>query len=179
MNRIDFSDNKYTVTPINISPQRKKELSESMLLYFTGKFRKSKDIQNKVEKEILKKHDTVTNIKKIAQEAQGILENKSNNFDLIGKMLGESWEMKRSISSAISCGYIDELYNDAVSAGALGGKLLGAGEGGFLLLYTGKENRENVKNRLVRLKNVPFEFSENGFEIFKQAPDTSMSGEMI
>lgn len=177
MNRIDFSGGSYTVTPINISQRRKRELNDNMLLYFTGKFRTSTDIQQRVEKEIINKPDTLRQMKDIALRAQKVLENENENLDKIGEMLDESWKLKRSLSSAISGEYIDELYSAALSAGALGGKLLGAGEGGFLLLYTGADNKERVREKLKKLGNVPFRFTDDGFSVIHDVPDTDMKEE--
>lgn len=162
LNRIDFADNQFKVTPIIIHPERKKLLNDSLLLFFTGISRFSSDIQK----------DTVSNQKnKIAQlkemlslvgEAQKILEDKHSDMNDFGRLLDHSWKLKRNIGTKISNNCIDGLYERGLKAGAMGGKLLGAGGGGFLLFYVEPEKRSAVVREFSDLMQVPFSLENEG-----------------
>ena len=90
---------------------------------------------------------------------------KSGDLDNLGKMLHETWELKKQMSDFISNTAIDQIYNTGIENGALGGKLLGAGSGGFILFYVPKKNQIKVKNSLKKLLYVPFKFENKGSQI--------------
>ena len=110
-------------------------------------------------------------MKQLVDEAQKVLVSECD-INEFGKLLDYTWKLKRGITSIISNDSIDEMYNRAMKAGALGGKLLGAGGGGFILLYVEKDKQENVKNALADLLYIPFEFENDGTKvIYYQSED--------
>lgn len=170
-NRIDFSKDGYTVNPVVMSRERKKELNDNLMLFFTGFSRFSSDIQKGTEKSMKEKTKELLEIYSLVDEAQKILSDNNADIDEFGKLLDYSWNLKRGISEGISTDSIDEQYKKAMDAGALGGKLLGAGGGGFLLFYVPKEKQKPVKNALKDQMQVPFSFENEGTRIIYYAAD--------
>ena len=164
LNRIDMDHNGYTVKPIVLSNQRKKQLNENLLLFFTGFSRFSADIQKKTEENIDQKKQQLLEMKAMVDEAESILISKED-LSAFGRLLDVSWRLKRSLSASISTDVIDEVYAAAIRAGALGGKLLGAGGGGFLLFYVEKERQLAVRQALQELLYVPFLFETAGPQV--------------
>ena len=107
----------------------------------------------------------------LVDDAEKILTDKNASLDEFGKLLDYTWKLKRGISSGISTGSIDEQYDKAIKAGALGGKLLGAGGGGFLLFYVPKEKKDAVKKALEGQMYVPFKFENEGTKIIYYGPE--------
>ena len=165
LNRINFSRDGYTVNPVIISPERKNALNDKLMLFFTGLSRFSSDIQKDTEKSMKDKTKELIEMHHLVDEAEKILTDKSRSFDDFGRLLDHTWKLKRGISSGISTGSIDEQYERAMKAGALGGKLLGAGGGGFLLFYVPEDRQENVKSVLSGQLHVPFRFENEGTKI--------------
>lgn len=170
-NRINFSREGYTVTPVIISPDRKKQLNDNLLLFFTGFSRFSSDIQKTTEKSMKDKTAQLIEMHHLVDDAEKILTDASISIDEFGKLLDYTWKLKRGISSGISTNAIDEQYEKAIHAGALGGKLLGAGGGGFLLFYVPKEKQQAVKDALKGQLHVPFRFENNGTKIIFYEPE--------
>lgn len=175
-NRIDIENDSYRVTPVVISNQRKVELNQRLMLFFTGFVRNSSDIQRTVN--FTKTTEKILNeMKALVDEAENII-TSTGKLDFFGKLLDISWELKRKLSPNISSGEIDEIYKRAKEAGAIGGKLLGAGGGGFLLLYVEPEYQENVKNTLKNFLYVPFVFEHDGTQvIYYRAEDYDVNQE--
>lgn len=171
LNRIDFNKDGYQVKPVIISKERKQLLSDNMMLFFTGFSRFSSDIQVKTQNAIKNKTSQLLEMLSLVDTAEDILTNKAKNLNEFGRLLDYSWKLKRGISDSISTGSIDELYNKALEAGALGGKLLGAGGGGFLLFYVEKDKQLYVKQCLSQLLYVPFEFENNGTGVLYYQPE--------
>lgn len=174
LNRIDFTrDGRYSVNPIIIAPERKKMLNDSLLLYFTGFSRFSADIQVDTEAAMKDnaKASRLLEILKLVDEAQRILTSKCS-LDEFGRLLDYSWRLKRGITKKISTETIDLIYEEAQRAGALGGKLLGAGGGGFLIFYVEPEKQMMVQEALSRLLYVPFQFENEGTRVMYYAPET-------
>jgi len=163
-NRIDFNENGYIVKPVLISKQRKKELNENLLLYFTGLSRFSSDIAVTQERETKNKINELKEMVKLVDEAQKILTTKCE-LNEFGKLLDYSWKLKRGLTNNITNNLIDKLYQIGIDAGATGGKLLGAGGGGFLLFYVEKDKQESVRKQLKDLLYIPFEFEDNGTNV--------------
>ena len=135
LNRIDFGDNSFKVSPIIIHPDRKKLLNDNLMLFFTGISRFSSEIQKDT---MSQQHDKTRQLKELlslVNDAQTILEDKHSDMNDFGRLLDHTWKLKRDTGSKISNNEIDDLYQRGLKAGALGGKLLGAGGGGFLLFY--------------------------------------------
>lgn len=169
-NRIDFENNHFRVTPIIISPERKKLLNNNLMLFFTGFTRFSAEIQQSTKSSLHDKTAQLDEILKLVDEAQDILENKDRDLDDFGRLLDQTWRLKKSVSNEISTSTIDELYEKGIAAGALGGKLLGAGGGGFLLFYVPRKKQKAVR-RALRLMEVPFEFENHGTRVAYFAPE--------
>ena len=179
LNRIDFDENGYTVTPIIISPERKEKLNDNLMLFFTGFSRFSADVQKDTKKNIEKKTEILMEMKNMVDEAEKILEDKTRNLNDFGKLMDRSWKLKRETGSKISTNEIDKIYDKAIEAGALGGKLLGAGGGGFMLFYVPKTKQKKVKEALNNLLYVPFRFENQGTQIIYYTPEQfSVEGAM-
>ena len=170
LNRIDFKDGDFSVHPIIISPERKKELDENLLLFYTGIQRFSSEIQADTFAKPVDKTQQLLEMLALVDEAEKVLTNKETSLNEFGKLLDTTWKLKRGTGSRVSNGSIDELYDVAIKAGALGGKLLGAGGGGFLLFYCEKEKQASLKNALERLMIVPFNFENDGAQVLYYAP---------
>lgn len=164
-NRIDFSRDGYTVRPVIMNRERKEELNSHLMLFFTGFSRFSSDIQKGTEKSMKDKTAQLIEMYHLVAEAEKILTDKSISLNEFGKLLDYTWKLKRGISGGISTDSIDEQYAKAINAGALGGKLLGAGGGGFLLFYVPLEKQADVKNALKDQMYVPFKFENDGTKI--------------
>lgn len=164
-NRINFSRDGYTVKPIIISRERKESLNNNLMLFFTGFSRFSSDIQKGTEKSMKDKTNELLKMYSLVDDAEKILTDKNRSIDDFGHLLDYTWKLKRGISSGISTTSIDEQYEKAMKAGALGGKLLGAGGGGFLLFYVPQNKQEDVKNALKDQLHVPFKFENDGTKV--------------
>lgn len=170
LNRIDFKDNDFSVHPIVIAPERKKELDSNLLLFYTGIQRFSSEIQADTFAKPVDKTQQLLDMLALVDEAERILTDKNTSLDEFGRLLDTTWKLKRGTGSKISNGGIDKLYDTAIKAGALGGKLLGAGGGGFLLFYCEKEKQETLKTALEDLMIVPFSFENEGAQILYYNP---------
>jgi D-glycero-alpha-D-manno-heptose-7-phosphate kinase len=172
-NRIDFGPNGYEVKPVIISPERKKELNDNLMMFFTGFTRFSSDVQRiNNETSIEEKKAKLKKMYKMVDEAEDILCNKKRDLDDFGRLLDESWKLKKQTGKGVSTDAIDELYEKGIKAGALGGKLLGAGGGGFLVFYVQKDKQKQVKKAMKDLMYIPFEFDNNGASIIHYTPET-------
>lgn len=171
LNRIDFSAEGYTVRPVIISPARKHQLCGNLMLFFTGFARFSSDIQDNTKKALASKKDQLLEMLALVDEAERVLTDKEADLRAFGELLDHSWKLKRGITNSISTGSIDGFYNRAVAAGAVGGKLLGAGGGGFLLFYVEPERQAAVLQAMEDLLYIPFEFEEGGAQVVYYTPE--------
>ncbi|WP_159639319.1 kinase [Erysipelothrix anatis] len=164
LNKIEFSKDGYTVNPIECSAERKAQLNNKLMLFYTGITRRSFEIQDDTRKSITdsRKSESMSRMKEIAYSAINVLEDESRNLVEFGELLDETWRIKHSLSSKISNNQIDKYYDMAMKAGAVGGKLLGAGGGGFLLFYVDEKEQESVINALSELHHVKFSFEDTG-----------------
>lgn len=181
-NRIEFNEIGFSVRPIIISPERKLLLNENLMLFFTGFSRFSSDIQIETKKSLETKKTELIEMLGLVNEAEKILTNKYSDINEFGRLLDYTWKLKRGISNQISLASIDELYKIAINAGALGGKLLGAGGGGFLLFYVEKDKQNCVRQALQNLLYVPFEFENSGTKVIYYTPEelkTNQNQEVI
>lgn len=169
-NRIDFDADGFRVNPLIISKERKHRLNENLMLFFTGFSRFSSDIQAAHEQAVNSQKLRLLEMLALVDEAEKIL---TGTGDLIefGKLLDYTWELKRGITRQVSTDSIDSLYNKAIAAGANGGKLLGAGGGGFLLFYVEKDRQQSVRNALNRHMLVPFKFENGGSRVLYYVPE--------
>lgn len=171
-NRIDFGPNGYEVRPIIISPERKQQLNNNLLMFFTGFTRFSSDVQ---KANASGKTDKTTQLKQmlaLVDEAEEVLVDKTRDLDDFGRLLDKTWRLKRQTGSAVSTDNIDGLYEKGIQAGALGGKLLGAGGGGFLVFYVQPENRKAVMEAMSDLLHIPFRFEEGGTRVIHYTPES-------
>ena len=172
-NRIDFNkDGRYEVSPIIIHPQRKKLLNENLLMFFTGFTRFSSDLQKANASGYAQKKKQLLEMLSLVDEAEAILTDKKTSLDEFGLLLDRTWRLKRQTGGAITTDSIDALYEKGIEAGALGGKLLGAGGGGFLVFYARPEMHNSVKEAMNNLLYVPFEFEDGGTRIIHYSPES-------
>lgn len=172
LNRIDFYDGGYNVCPIIISSERKRMLNDSLMLFFTGFSRFSSEIASVQEKSIKANFSELKEMQNLVDEAYKVLVSNETSLNEFGLLLDYTWKLKRGLTKAISNESIDSIYKKALDAGALGGKLLGAGGGGFILLYVEKEKQAHVRKVLKDLLYIPFKFENEGTKvIYFQAED--------
>ena len=164
LNRINFNADGYEVNPVIISPDRKAQLNRNLMLFFTGFSRFSSDIQKTTQKDMADKERQLLEMLSLVDEAEKVLTTKTD-LNEFGRLLDYTWKLKRGISSGISTDSIDGLYAKGIEAGALGGKLLGAGGGGFLLFYVEEDQREAVAKAMEDLLYVPFQFENSGTRV--------------
>ena len=172
LNRINFNADGYEVKPIIISPERKKRLNNNLLMFFTGFTRFSSEVQ---KQNAMGKEDKVVQLREmlsLVDDAEQVLTDKNTDLDEFGKLLDHTWRLKRQTGSAVSTENIDLLYEKGIKAGALGGKLLGAGGGGFLVFYVQPEQQEAVKKAMNNLMYIPFEFEDGGTRVIHYTPET-------
>lgn len=171
MNRIDFLDGGIHVSPVIISKEKKQNLNDNLMLFFTGFTRHSSEIAREQKREIQNRLSELAEMKTLVEEAEAILTIKGKSLDEFGKLLDYTWKLKRSISKSISNNGLDEIYARAVKSGATGGKLLGAGGGGFFIFYVEKEKQKNVKKELKDLLHIPFRFENDGSQVLYYRPE--------
>ena len=165
-NKISFyGKNNFEVDPILISEKRKINLQKRLMLFFTGFSRNASKIAKQQIKLITKKEKELLTITSILHEAEKIIFNENASLSEFGKLLDEQWKVKRSLAKEISNNQIDLIYRTAKNNGALGGKLLGAGGGGFILLYVPLNKQKQVKSALKSKMFVPFKFDGTGSKI--------------
>ncbi len=171
-NRINFNADGYEVLPIIISPQRKKTLNQNLLMFFTGFTRFSSDVQKENAIGKVDKHKQLKEMLALVDDAERVLTDKNTDLDEFGRLLGHTWRLKRQTGSAVSTNSIDDLYEKGMQAGALGGKLLGAGGGGFLVFYVQPEKRQAVKDAMKDYMYIPFEFEDGGTRVIHYTPES-------
>jgi len=159
-------DGSVFTDPIIMSPQAKKRMQDNLLLMYTGVTRKANDILTQQSKNILSDTEKRASLQKMVDLAHQLKEALNNNeIDALGELLHANWMEKRQQANGISNGYIDTWYQRARAAGAIGGKLLGAGGGGFLLFYAHQERHPDIIHALPGLRRVPLRFSPQGSKI--------------
>lgn len=170
-NRINFNADGYEVMPVIISPERKRRLNDNLLMFFTGFTRFSSDVQKANRQGY---HDKTAELKEmlsLVDDAERVLTDKTTDLDDFGRLLDHTWKLKRQTGAAISTDSIDALYSKGIAAGALGGKLLGAGGGGFLVFYVQPEYRESVMKAMSDLLYIPFRFEDGGTRVIHYSPE--------
>jgi D-glycero-alpha-D-manno-heptose-7-phosphate kinase len=167
LNRIDFAtDGSFSVTPLAIGSEKMRQLEGHMMLFFTGITRHASAIAAEQLSNIPKRGNEMKQMRELVDEAVTLLsEQRFDWLDEFGRLLDHSWQIKRSLSSSISTDKIDAHYQAAKQAGALGGKLLGAGGGGFLLIYAHPAEHQRIAAALPGLTQVPFRFESSGSQI--------------
>jgi len=165
LNHVTFMPTgEFAVRPVTIPPARLHELEGRLMLFYTGIKRTASDVARSYAEDVDGRRRQLRIIRDMVEEALAILVG-GNDLDALGDLLHEGWQVKRSLSKAISNGEVDAMYASALRAGARGGKLLGAGGGGFMLLYVPEGAQEGVRKALSGLLQVPFKFETRGSDI--------------
>jgi len=166
LNRIEFGGDKdFYVFPVTIENGKKDIFQDHLMLFFTGFSRNASEIAEEQIKNISDKKSELTAMQQMVDHAIEILNGSVNDISDFGKLLHESWLLKKSLTKLISTNSIDEIYNTARKAGAVGGKLLGAGGGGFMLFFVPPEKQLQVKEKLKSILYVPFRFDNLGSQV--------------
>jgi D-glycero-alpha-D-manno-heptose-7-phosphate kinase len=171
-NRIDFHRNDtFDVSPIILPQNRREELHSHFMLCFTGFSRIASDIAKSKIENLKNRTVEISRMREMVDEAIGILNNSNTPIEEFGKLLDLSWKYKRSLSEQVSTKQIDDIYDEAQRAGAIGGKILGAGGGGFMLLFAKPEKQAAIRERLKNLVHVPFNFEDSGSRVVLYQPN--------
>jgi len=170
LNTISFASSGFRVSPEIISGDRKRELHEHLMLFFTGFSRNSYEIQKEMERKIGDNKSELLETLALVSEAEKILLSKTPITEF-GRLLDYAWRLKRQFSDYVSTATIDTIYDKALAAGAIGGKLLGAGGGGFMLLFAEPDKQFSVRRAFEKLIEVPFQFENDGTSVLYYAPE--------
>jgi D-glycero-alpha-D-manno-heptose-7-phosphate kinase len=173
LNHISFLPNgEVSVKPVTIASERMRELNSHLMLFYTGIKRTASNIAESYVNGIEERKRQLLIMKELVEESVSIL-NSNQDITRFGELLHEAWRAKRSLSASVSNPDVDELFDSAMSAGAIGGKLTGAGGGGFLLLFVPPERQQHVREKLNKLIYVPIKFEFSGSQIifFDQEQD--------
>lgn len=171
LNRINFHASGYEVLPIIISPERKKMLNQNLMMFFTGFTRFSSEMQKINNVTAKDKTAQLLEMLALVDDAEKVLVDSKSDLDDFGRLLDHTWKLKRQTGSKISTNSIDDLYEKGINAGALGGKLLGAGGGGFLVFYVTPDNQAAVLEAMKDLLYVPFKFENGGTRVIHYTPE--------
>lgn len=172
LNLIEFLRNgEIIVQPVIMKENILKTFEKKLMLFFTGISRYATDIAGDKIQNIPKKKEELTKMMELVDDAYSILTADKDDFTDFGKLLNETWILKKKLSSKISNSEIDDMYDTAIKNGAIGGKLLGAGGGGFILFYVEPENQNRLMQALKNYLHVPFKFDFSGSEIIVYKPD--------
>lgn len=169
-NRIYFNESGVHLSPINISEERKTELNNSLLLYYTGIPRNSFEIMEEQIQNIKSITSQLKEMSSFTDEGEKIL--ISGDINDFGILLDNAWQLKRKFSTKTTNSYIDSLYERAKNAGALGGKILGAGGGGCILFYVEPDKQSYFKKQFLDLFNIEFSFEEKGTNVLYQKSES-------
>ena len=171
-NKITFGgEHRITVHPITIDQDKLDSLQDHLMLFFTGFPRNASEIAGEQVRKTPEKKTELKAMMAMVDEALDTLNGSEGRLTDFGKLLHESWKIKRSLTAHITNSWIDEVYEAGLEAGASGGKLLGAGGGGFILFFVKPELQHNVKEKLKKLLYVPFKFENLGSQIIYYAPE--------
>jgi D-glycero-alpha-D-manno-heptose-7-phosphate kinase len=171
INRIEFGGpQQIQVQPITVDAQKLQFLHDHLMLFFTGFARTASPIAGEQIKRTPEKKTELERMYEMIDEAIGILNGRRSDLNDFGKLLHESWMIKRSLTRKITTPLIDEIYESGRRAGALGGKLLGAGGGGCILFFVEPERQDKVREELKKALYIPFEFENLGAQIIYYAP---------
>ena len=172
LNRIDFHrDDTFDVTPLIAPLERRKQLLGSLMLVFTGFSRYADKIAAKQIANLGNREAHIRKMVAMVDEATAILASEARPLADLGHLLQDSWRLKRELADAVTTPEIDAIYDAAMGAGAIGGKLLGAGGGGFMLFYVEPENQPKVRQCLNSLIHVDFDIDNSGSKIVVYEPD--------
>jgi D-glycero-alpha-D-manno-heptose-7-phosphate kinase len=178
LNQIDFEGRDgVTVNRLGVAPARMKQLEDSLLLFFTGFIRSASEIEKKKIESFDQKQAELRRMYQMVGHGRAILESDSTSIDEFGALLHEAWRAKRSLSDNVSSSAIDDVYHAGLRAGAQGGKLLGAGGGGFLLFFAPPERHVAIREALKDLAYVPIRFEKDGSSVVLYNPELTANYE--
>lgn len=170
INHIIFKKNgEIEIQPLTITTSRCEELNSHLMLFYTGIMRTASDVADSYVNDIQNKDKLLENMQKMVEKGINILQG-NESIDRFGKLLHEAWMAKRGLSSMVTNSTVDGLYQRALNNGALGGKITGAGGGGFMLLFVPPSAQIRVRNALNELLLVPFRFDYSGSQIIVYEP---------
>ncbi|MBI4404670.1 MAG: kinase [Deltaproteobacteria bacterium] len=171
-NRVEFRQNgSFDISPLILPMRRKEELESNLMLFFTGFSRIASNIAKSKIDNMKHREAELTRMQELVDEAVAVLRSETAPIEEFGKLLHLSWMEKRKLSPLVTTPKIDEIYEEGLKAGATGGKILGAGGGGFLLLFVRPELREQVREALKYFIHVPFKFEDFGSKIALYQPN--------
>jgi D-glycero-alpha-D-manno-heptose-7-phosphate kinase len=172
INRVDFlTTGGFEVRPVIIPPWRAEEFNDHLMLFFTGFSRIAATVAKSKIDNFAQRHAQLHRMREMVDEAQNIFQSPTADLNDIGRMLHEGWCLKRELSDKVSSDEIDQIYIRAREFGALGGKLIGAGGGGFILLYAHPQRQAAIREALKGLIEVDFRFEYSGSQIILYNPD--------
>jgi len=171
-NYIEFRrDGSFNIVPITLKSYRLNQLSSHLMLFFTGISRIASEVARSKIENISKRERELMAIRAMVEEAITLLYNDAEPIESFGKLMHEGWKLKRSLSEKVSNPHVDSIYQAAIDAGAIGGKLLGAGGGGFLLIFARPDLHPLIRKKLKQLVYVPFDFEDAGSRIALYQPN--------
>ncbi len=172
LNRIDFyNEDSFSVNPVIIPKSRLATLESHLLLFFTGFSRFASEVEESKIGNFSNRKVELSRMKEMVPEAINILTDPEKNLMEFGHLMQETWEYKKMLSSKVSSQAIDGIYDEAIKAGAIGGKILGAGGGGFILFFADPQHHPEIKRKLGHLVHVPFKFEFSGSTVALYQPD--------
>jgi D-glycero-alpha-D-manno-heptose-7-phosphate kinase len=176
-NLVKFNtDGTTNLSPVIASPLNLEALQDSTMLFFTGLSRIASNIAGKKIENFKNRQSELRTMYQMVEEAMKILDRSENPVEAFGKLLHESWMLKRSLADAVSNKEIDDIYEAGINAGAYGGKLLGAGGGGFILFVAPKEKQAAIRKALKNLVHVNFNFENEGSKVLVYEPTELENG---
>jgi len=171
-NRIEFHHNDtFKVDPVILPRERREELNDHLMLFFTGFSRIASEVAKSKIDNLKNREMEIRQMRAMVDEAIALLQDEREPIESFGKLLKASWQCKCSLSERVSTPEIDQIYAAAIEAGAIGGKILGAGGGGFLLLFAKPERQAAIKECLSHLIQVPFDFEDSGSRVVLYQPE--------
>ncbi len=165
LNKISFSKKKITINKILMKDSSFKEFNDSLVLFFTGFSRNSSDVTKYYLKNMKNNKSKLLEISQITNEAFNIFQSKKINIEKIGFYLNESWKLKRNLSSKVTNELIDKMYQNGIDNGAYGGKLLGAGSGGFICFLVDPSEKKKFISRFKNILHIPINLENSGSKI--------------
>lgn len=173
LNRIEFNqDGTFSVSPLIIPASRKSQLEKNLLLFFTGKTRLASSVASQKVANFANKKSQLFEMRSMVAEGIDILTDRLRPLSDFGHLLHHAWLHKRDLADGVTNSEIDSIYEAGRAAGAIGGKLLGAGGGGFILFYVEEDQHQSVINAMAPLVYVPFKFESEGSSIAVYQPET-------
>jgi len=170
-NHIEFNrDDTFQVSPLVLGVDRLKEFQSHLMIFFTGISRFASDVAIKKIRNFKNRRAELKCMGEMVPESIKILQSSNTSIDDFGKLLGESWKLKQSLSDKVSTPIINNIFEEAKNAGAISGKLLGAGGGGFVMLFVKPDLQMRVRERLKNLTYVPFQFTSSGSRVMYYSP---------